>query len=54
MTSGTSLSRVEETEGKLDGDQWVVGVPDKIEPGKSEELMSFLEHNEVTHLQRQN
>ena len=48
VTSGTSLSRVDETEGKIDGDdQWVVGVPDKIEPGKSEELMSFLEHNEV-------
>ena len=54
VTNGTSLSRVEETEGKFDGDQWVVGVPDKIEPGKSEELMSFLEHNEVKHQQRQN
>ena len=52
MTSGTSLSRVEETEGKLDGDQWVVGVPDTTEAGKSKEVMSFLEHNEpeVTHI----
>ena len=54
MTNGTSLSRVDETEGKINGDQWVVGVPDKTEPGKSEELMSFLEQNEVTHQQWQN
>ena len=49
--NGTGLSHVDKTEGKSNGDQWVVGVPDKKEPGKSRKLMSFLEHNnEVTHI----
>ena len=48
MVNGTGLSRVDEVEGKSNGDPWMVAVPDKTETGKSEEVMSFLEHNEVT------
>ena len=44
LSSG-GLSRVEETEGKRDGDQ---------APEKSEEVISFLEHDEVKHQQHVN
>ena len=46
VVNGTGLSRVDEAEGKSNGDQLVIVVPDKTEPEKPEELMSFLEHND--------